>query len=152
MKWTLFDVLLTIGLGVVGTLIGAALLKLVGWYVARRPIRSRTRRLRDARFQLKLLEKLASSDRTLLIFGFQMLFVLISFGSIAVIVSLLFTLRPGAPLDPNTLVNIALWFVITVLAVYALSVLKKLDDPQPPIETLRRRIEELERQDEPPKG
>ena len=151
MKWTLLDVLLTIGLGVVGTLIGAALLKLIGWYVARRPIQSRARRLRGAKFQLNLLEKLASSDRALLIFGFMMLFALICFGSIVVVLSLLSQV-PRPVTDPITLLSIALWFFIAILAGYALSVLKKLEDPQPPIETLRRRIEELEGKDEPPKG
>jgi hypothetical protein len=148
MNPALRDALWNIGLGLVGTLLGAGLLKLIGWYVARRPIRTRARRLQDAKTQLKLLEKLVSSDRAVLLFSFRVLFALITLGSGAVVLRLAFAQPPGSLLDPITVLNGCLWFFIALLSLYALILLGKLEDPKPPIETLCRRIEELERQDE----
>lgn len=60
---------------------------------------------------------------------------------------LVFTLQRDLR-DPIALFESILWFAIALLSFYALTLLGKLEDPQPPMETLRQKIEDLERQDE----
>ena len=136
----------SLGIGIVAGIVSYYAKLAIDRYIRERTARTRKRQLEQAQSELKLLERLGSSDRALLLFGFRFLFPLLAMGSLAMVVpSYLALVRDLGNLE--ALVRALAWTLVCVLAVYASTVLRKLEDPQPTLKGLRERIRELEAQD-----
>lgn len=130
----------------IGTLAGVVsfyLVKAIDRYAARRIVRSRKRQLAQAQAELKLLERLGSTDRAVLVFGFQVLFPILALISFAFAGSSLLALVDG-PADGKTLIDTMLWSSVGIISLWASTVFKKLQDPQPTLDSLRQKIRELQ--------
>jgi hypothetical protein len=123
-------------------------------YLARRTIRGRQRQIEQLVGELRLLERLGVADRALLLFAFQMLFALLGLAASALASSLVLPFLHAAPGDPVPVIEFIVAFVIAILAFYAASVFRKLEDPQPTLAKLRDKLRTLgaDDQGQAPKG
>ena len=71
--------------GAAGSILATGVIWIAHWYSTRYITRSRRRAFETARFQLALFERLDSSDRAVLIYGFQMAFLVLSLLSLGML-------------------------------------------------------------------
>jgi len=139
---TLSSDLRALTIGILCGLITIYLHKAISWYVTRRTVRGRKRKLAQAQAELKLLEKLGSTDRAVLLFGFQVLFGILMLISISMVGALLLALV-HEPVDDKTFIDIMAWSIVGIISFWVSTVFKKLEDPQP-IDDLRQKIAEMQ--------
>jgi len=130
--------------GIVGGIIAYYATKGIDRYLARRVIQSRQRQIKQLTLELRLLEKLGVTDRSLLLFAFRMLFVLMGFAAVGVAgaVAVPFLNAPADNLAPFILLLVSV--LIAFLAFYSASMLRRLEDPEPTLAKLRQKLRELQ--------
>jgi uncharacterized membrane protein len=134
--------------GVVAGIITYYVTKRIDRYLAQRTIRGRRLRIEELTQQLELLEKLGTSDRSLLLFAFRMLFPTVALGALGLAGVAALSLVAGPSYSLIALVVLAFCMLIVVLAAYASSVFQKLDDPEPTLEKLRDDLRKLRAADD----
>jgi len=149
MDTALLNDLRSLAIGILGGVITFYLIKAIERYASRRIVRSRKRQLEQVQVELKLLEKLGSTDRAVLVFGFQLLFPLLAIISLSIAVSSFLALVHGSA-DAKTVIDIMVWSCVGIVSWWASTVFKKLEDPQPTLDGLRQRIRELQDEREGP--
>ncbi len=113
-------------------------------YLARRTLRGHQRQVKQLTYELQLLERLGVTDRSLLLFAFRMLFPLIGLVAIGMAGWAL-----SQPLDsPAGLLVFLVSVMIVILSLYASSVFRKLEDPDPTLAKLRQKLRELQGTDD----
>jgi hypothetical protein len=132
-------------IGIVGGIISGPIAyyatRAIDRYLVRRTVRSRLRQIKQLTEELALLEKLGVADRALLLFGFQALFALIGVAAVCTAGAVVLFLVEGV-MEPVFVLFAA--SAVALVAFYAASVFRKLEDPAPTLEKLRRRVRELE--------
>jgi hypothetical protein len=116
--------------------------KAVNKYLSYRSVKSIQRRIKSLENDKLILESLVKSDRSLLSQSFARLFFVIALGSVA------FMLRPVISFLRNTSDDIDRSFFIALFGVFILSVqffrtLKKADEYDESVETIKQKIESL---------
>jgi hypothetical protein len=99
--------------------------------------------------EFKLLEKLGSTDRAVLVFGSKLIFLLLAIISLSFAGSSFLAMVSG-PADEKTFIGAMVSSIVGIVSVWASTVFKKLEDPQPTLDGLRQRIRELEDKREGP--
>ena len=132
-----------LAIGILGGLVTYYLVKAINWYVARRIVRSRKRQLEQVQAELKLLEKLGSTDRAVLVFGFKLIFPLLAIISLSFASTSFLALAVGYS-DIKTLIDTIVWSTVGIASLWASTVFKRLEDPQPTLDGLRQKIRKLQ--------
>ena len=135
-------------IGILGGIISYRANRFIDRYLVRRSTRSRQRQIKQLTQELQLLEKIGLTDRSLLLFGFRMLFPMIGIAALGVAASAVLSLLAGPPDDSSALILLLVCGLIAVLAIYASSLFKRLEDPEPTLAKLRQRLRELQAMDE----
>ena len=112
-------------------------------------MRSRKKQLEQVETELKLLEKLGSTDRAVLLFGFKVLFPILATICLFLAGSSFLELQQG-PVNEKTAIGSMVWSIAGIVSVWATTVFKKLEDPQPSLDGLRKRIKELKNEEKRP--
>jgi hypothetical protein len=140
-------------IGVAGSAIAYYGIKLLERYLARRTIRGRERQIKQLTAEIELLGTLGVADRELLLFAFQMLFGLIGVAAFGWTAALVRPFLRAVPGDPVPVIQLVIAAPIAVLAVYASSLFRKLEAPEPTLAKLRQKLRELQgEQGNPKKG
>jgi hypothetical protein len=112
-------------------------------YWSVRSLRSLEQQIADAETQVQRIESLRSSDRAVLVFGFRILFALFTLISLVMIVPPLMSLA-HLQIRPDDLLSILIWFTVGLIAFWAGTLLKKIDEnPAAAAENIRLKIERL---------
>jgi hypothetical protein len=112
-------------------------------YWSVRSLRSLEQQIADAETQVQRIESLRSSDRAVLVFGFRILFALFTLISLVMIVPPLMSLA-HLQIRPDDLLSILIWFTVGLIAFWAGTLLKKIDEnPAAAAENMRLKIERL---------
>ena len=130
-----------LAIGVVGGAITYYVTKAIDRYVVRRTVRKRKQALEQATTQLGLIEKLTSSDRATLLFGFRVVCVLVAFIAIAEFATRVLTMLRGG--TPEFAIGSLVWGIVAILSFYFAVFFRDLDQPEKTLETLRTKIETL---------
>jgi sterol desaturase/sphingolipid hydroxylase (fatty acid hydroxylase superfamily) len=140
-------------IGIIGGIVVYYATRGINRYLARRTIRGRQRQIKQLTQELQLLERLGLTDRSLLLFAFRMLFPMIALAAVGMAGWLALSLLTGPPYSATALIFLLLSVFIAIIAAYASSVFKKLEDPEPTLANLRQKLRELQAMDDrPPNG
>lgn len=146
MTTTWYDILIGTLSGTLSGIIAYYASKGIDRYLVRRTVRSRQRQIEQLTQELQLLEKLGVTDRILMLFAFKTLFALIGIFVVGVAGSVALQSVSGPPnAAPLMLIMVAL--VVAIVAFYATSLLRKLEDPEPSLAELRRKLSQLQEMD-----
>src|SRR5262245_49940680 len=118
-------------IGAAGSAIAYYAIKAIERYLARQTIRGRQRQIQPLTQGLQLLKKLGVTDRSLLLFAFQVLFTLIGVIGVGIAGSIALLLVNEFPDNPAWMVLLLMPAIVALIGLWAASVFKKLEDPQP---------------------
>jgi hypothetical protein len=116
-------------------------------YLAKFTDRGLSRRIDSVTFRLKLLSKLDSSTKALLIFSFQIIFMIVLMASMGFIIHHI-QLVVGEPLPGANFFELVIIIMIVVLLIYAGNVLHELDRSKEAMDKLKLELTMLQNRKE----
>ncbi len=134
----------TLLVGILGGIIAYYATKGIDRCLIRRTIRGRQRQITQLSQELQLLEKIGVTDRALLLWALGLLFALIGVAAVGVAGSVAPSWLSGPPDNGIRTILLLVSVVIAMLALYASSIFRRLEDPEPTLERLRWKLRELQ--------